>query len=89
MALPPVRVGLMYKAIFRRKMKWDPVYRSEVMGRYQNLTLKAAVFKPDLIVWPEAVTPFFLGRDALQEPNIVLDTVRQAQTPLVLGSLGR
>ena len=82
--VPPVRVGLIQGNIPQR-MKWDPVYRNEVMRRYRNLTLKAAVFKPDLIVWPEAVTPFFLGRDAAGT-QYVIETVRQMRIPLVLGS---
>ncbi len=82
--IPPVRVGLIQGNI-PQKMKWNPAYRNEVLGRYRNLTLEAAIFKPDLIVWPEAVTPFFFGRD-FAGTQYVLDTVRQAQTPIVLGS---
>ena len=81
---PPVRVGLIQGNI-PQKMKWNPAYRNEVLRRYRNLTLKAAVFKPDLMVWPEAVTPFFFGRDA-SGTEYVVDTVRQAQTPMILGS---
>ena len=81
---PPVRVGLIQGNI-PQKMKWDPAYRNEVLRRYRNLTLKAAVFKPDLMVWPEAVTPFFFGRD-FAGTQYVVDTVRLAQTPIVLGS---
>jgi len=81
---PPVRVGLIQGNI-PQKMKWDPAYRNEVLGRYRNLTLEAAMFKPDLIVWPEAVTPFFFGRD-FAGTQYVLNTVRHAQIPIVLGS---
>jgi apolipoprotein N-acyltransferase len=80
----PVRVGLVQGNI-PQKMKWDPAYRNDVLDRYRNLTLATAVFKPDLMVWPEAVTPFFFGRD-FSGTEFVLDTVRQTQTPLVLGS---
>ncbi len=82
--IPPVRIGLIQGNI-PQKMKWDPAYRNEVLRRYRNLTFEAAVFKPDLMVWPEAVTPFFFGRD-FAGTQYVLDTVRQAQTPIVLGS---
>jgi apolipoprotein N-acyltransferase len=81
---PPVRVGLIQGNI-PQKMKWDPAYRNEVLGRYRKLSFEAAMFKPDLMVWPEAVTPFFFGRD-FSGTQYVLDTVRQAQVPLVLGS---
>lgn len=81
---PPVRVALIQGNI-SQKVKWNPVYRNEVLGRYRKLTLEAAMFKPDLMVWPEAVTPFFFGRD-FEGTQYVLETVRQAQTPMVLGS---
>jgi apolipoprotein N-acyltransferase len=81
---PPVRVALVQGNI-PQQMKWDPAYRNEVLGRYRKLTFEAAVFKPDLMVWPEAVTPFFFGKDSAGT-QYVLDTVRQAQVPLVLGS---
>ncbi len=81
---PPVRVGLIQGNI-PQEIKWNPAYRNDVLKRYRNLTLKAAVFKPDLFVWPEAVTPFFLGRDAAGT-KYVLETVRQMRIPLVLGS---
>ena len=84
---PPVRVGLIQGNI-PQEMKWNPVYRNEVLNRYRNLTLKAAAFKPDLMVWPEAVTPFFFNRD-VSGTQYVMDTVRQAQTPMVLGSPAR
>jgi apolipoprotein N-acyltransferase len=77
-------VGLIQGNI-QQMMKWNPAYRNEVLRRYRNLTFEAAVFKPDLMVWPEAVTPFYFGRD-FAGTQYVLDTVRQAQTPIVLGS---
>ena len=80
----PLRVGLMQGNI-PQHLKWDPAYRNEVLLRYRNLTLKAAQFKPDLIVWPEAVTPFYFGRD-LPGTEYVMDTVRSARAPLLLGS---
>ena len=81
---PPVRVGLIQGNI-PQEIKWNPAYRNEVLDRYRELTLQAAVFKPDLMVWPEAVTPFFFGRDAPGTEH-VLDTVRMMHTPIVLGS---
>ena len=81
---PPVRVGLIQGNI-PQKIKWDPAYRTEVMRQYRELTVRAAAFKPDLMVWPEAVTPFFFGQDA-SGTEYVIDTVRMAQTPMVLGS---
>jgi apolipoprotein N-acyltransferase len=81
---PPVRVGLIQGNI-PQKMKWDPAYRNDVMRRYRNLTLDAAVFKPDLMIWPEAVIPFYFGLDAAGT-SYVVDTVRASKTPLLFGS---
>ena len=81
---PPIRVGLIQGNI-PQEMKWDQAYRNDVLERYRSLTLQAAAFKPDLMVWPEAVTPFFFGRD-FSGTQHVLNTVRRSQTPIVLGS---
>ncbi len=81
---PPVRVGLIQGNI-SQQMKWDPAYRNEVLRRYRNLTLKAAVLQPDLMVWPEAVTPFYFGKD-IAGTEYVLNVVRDSKTPLLLGS---
>ncbi len=79
-----VRVGLIQGNI-PQQMKWDPAYRNEVLRRYQDLTLEAAAFRPDLMVWPEAVTPFYFGKEAAGTA-FVLDVVRASKTPLLLGS---
>jgi apolipoprotein N-acyltransferase len=81
---PPVRVGLIQGNI-PQQMKWDPAYRNDVLDRYRNLTLKAAVLQPDLMVWPEAVTPFYFGKD-IAGTEYVLNVVRDSKTPLLLGS---
>lgn len=81
---PPVRVGLIQGNISQH-LKWDPAYRNEVLQRYQDLTLKAAVLQPDLMVWPEAVTPFYFAKE-IAGTEFVLDVIRASKTPLLLGS---
>jgi apolipoprotein N-acyltransferase len=80
----PLKVALIQGNI-PQEMKWNPVYRNDVLKRYRELTLDASVFKPDLIVWPEAVTPFFYGHD-FSGTQYVLNTVRHSQIPIVFGS---
>lgn len=66
-------------------LKWDRSYRDQVMGIYQRLTLGAAKSKPDLIVWPEAVTPFYFSLDKERSQQVV-NIVKESDSPLLLGS---
>lgn len=79
-----IRVALVQGNI-EQSMKWDPLYRRQVMETYKNLTLKAAAAEPDLIVWPEAATPFFFALDKRETASLI-ELVRQTQTPLIFGS---
>ena len=40
--------------------KWAPDNRQSSIDRYQSLSVQALENQPDLVVWPEAATPFFL-----------------------------
>ncbi|WP_321369907.1 apolipoprotein N-acyltransferase [uncultured Desulfuromusa sp.] len=40
--------------------KWDPDNRQASVDRYQHLSLLAREADPQLVIWPEAATPFFL-----------------------------
>ncbi|MFQ5717044.1 MAG: apolipoprotein N-acyltransferase [Nitrospinales bacterium] len=65
--------------------KWNPLYRSRVMRTYSNLTRKAGAAKPDLIVWPEAATPFYFILDK-SGSRFLKNLAREIQTPLLFGS---
>ncbi len=41
-------------------VKWDPAFQIETINKYVGLSRQAATEKPDLIVWPETATPFYL-----------------------------
>jgi apolipoprotein N-acyltransferase len=43
--------------------KWDPENRQATIDRYERLSLQALREPVDLLVWPEAATPFFLQDD--------------------------
>jgi len=66
-------------------IKWNPAYRQQVMEKYKELTLQSAGEKPDLVVWPEAVTPFMFERDQ-QGANALRALARDTGIPLVFGS---
>ena len=64
--------------------KWDKAYRVETLERYRRLTETVSP-KSDLILWPEAATPFLFE----QEPNyrsLVTELTKNADVPLVFGS---
>ena len=65
-------------------VKWDTAYREETLARFDRLTgqLGSAT---DLVIWPEAATPFVFER----EPGYQLQLIalaNRAQAPILFGS---
>ncbi|MFQ5451730.1 MAG: apolipoprotein N-acyltransferase [Nitrospinaceae bacterium] len=81
---PQFRVGLAQGNI-AQGIKWNPLFRNQVMKTYRDLTLKAAQSHPDLVVWPEAAIPFYFPSDQ-KESGALREMVRTTGTPLLLGS---
>lgn len=67
-------------------VKWDPERAPAILASLQKLTLRAARSGPDLIVWPEAVTPWAVRGDA-RVRAWTEQLVKQANVPLLLGSI--
>ena len=44
-------------------MKWDEDFQYETVLIYSALSQKSAIFRPQLIVWPETAVPFFFQDD--------------------------
>jgi apolipoprotein N-acyltransferase len=84
-AVPLARVAFVQPDI-PQDVKWDPAKAPEIFGALEKTTLAAAATKPDLILWPEAVTPF-PARDNAQMKTFVDSLVKRAQAPLLLGSV--
>ncbi len=65
--------------------KWAPDNRQSSIDRYQSLSMQALENQPDLVIWPEAATPFFL-----QDPSELAAQVKQLpiqlNTSLLVGS---
>lgn len=55
-----------------QSIKWSPGQRQATIDKYSQLSAQAAASNPDLLIWPEAATPFFL-----QEKMSLADQVRQ------------
>ena len=68
--------------------KWDPKYASAIMDTYADLTQKASLQKPDMIIWPETATPRSIGENYGLYKQ-VSEIARKAGAPLLLGSSER
>lgn len=42
-----------------QSLKWRPAFQEATVDRYTRLSLRAARFHPDLLVWPETAVPYF------------------------------
>lgn len=67
-----------------QSMKWDQGFRDETLRRYDHLT-ESFGYGTDLIVWPEAATPFIYEREPLYQLQLVAMATR-ASAPLLFGS---
>ena len=78
-----VTIGVV-QANIDQAQKWDSTYRVETLERYRRLTETVSPGS-DLILWPEAATPFLFE----QEPDyqsLVTGITKDAGVPLVFGS---
>ena len=84
-----IRLGLI-QANIDQGQKWNPAFRQETMDRYHHLTTQAienhGSGTVDLIVWPEAATPFvFALEDTLRDR--ITSLVHTQQTALLFGGV--
>ena len=68
-------------------VKWDPAQGPAILNVLDSLTLSASSTKPDVILWPEATTPWAVKGDA-NTRAWVEQLVHTTGVPLVLGSIG-
>ena len=64
--------------------KWDVALRRQTIDRYKKLTAQV-VQEVDLVVWPEAATPFFFDAETDYREEL-LRFVRERGVPLLFGS---
>ncbi len=76
-------IGLVQANIAQDK-KWDKTYIDETLRRYTTLSLQTKK-NLDLLIWPEAATPFFFEKE-LAYQKIILSVLRDSQSPLLFGS---
>ncbi len=80
---PSLAVGLVQPNIDQAH-KWDQAYRRETLDRYAALTARASQ-GTDLVVWPEAATPFFFEEEPLYRVEVAV-LVHRHGVPLLFGS---
>jgi apolipoprotein N-acyltransferase len=81
---PTMNVAVVQGNIEQGK-KWDPKFQSETIKIYGDLTLKASLEKPQLVVWPETAVPFFFLRDKTLSPKVA-EIARKSDSYLLFGS---
>lgn len=83
--VPVGRVAIVQPKI-AQEIKWDPQRAPAILEVLRRVTLEAAASRPDLILWPEAVTPLAVRGDETVRAWVE-GLVREARAPLVLGSI--
>jgi apolipoprotein N-acyltransferase len=69
-----------------QEIKWDQSKAAGIMQALEQTTLAASATHPDLILWPEAVTPWAVrGDDHVR--GFTESLVKRANTSLLLGSI--
>lgn len=88
----PVAEGSLKLALIQgnipQDQKWDGAYKDQVFQVYNDMSLQAVRDnKPDLIVWPEAATPFYFEREEPYHERTLL-LARACGSYMVFGSPG-
>ncbi|NWF94129.1 MAG: apolipoprotein N-acyltransferase [Syntrophaceae bacterium] len=81
---PSLKVGLVQGNI-DQSIKWEESFQRETLKIYERLSLKVALEKPDLIIWPETATPFFF-QDEKEYQSLVLSIPRKTGAFLLFGT---
>lgn len=68
-----------------QSLKWDPAYQQVTLDTYRHLSLRPAMVKPELIIWPESATPFYF-QESNQWSRQVRDVARDQSVHLLFGS---
>jgi apolipoprotein N-acyltransferase len=65
-------------------VKWDTAYREETLARFDRLTERLGN-TTDLVIWPEAATPFVFEREPVYQLQLIA-LANRAQAPILFGS---
>jgi len=81
---PAIRVAVVQGNI-PQDQKWNPAFQIATTKKYIQLSQEAAAADPDLVVWPETATPFYLFRNTVLT-RMVLRAIASAGKPFLIGS---
>jgi len=76
-------IGLV-QANIDQAIKWNEAYRDETLQRYTTLSQQAGK-NTDLLIWPEAATPFLFEQEPAYQSKI-LEIAKDTRSPLLFGS---
>jgi len=65
-------------------VKWDTAYREETLARFERLTEQLGR-TTDLVIWPEAATPFVFEREPVYQLQLIA-LANRTQAPILFGS---
>jgi apolipoprotein N-acyltransferase len=65
-------------------VKWDTAHREQTLARFDQLTERLGP-ATDLVVWPEAATPFVFEREPVYQLQLIA-LANRAQAPILFGS---
>lgn len=65
-------------------VKWDTAYREETLTQFDRLTGQLG-HASDLVIWPEAATPFVFEREPVYQLQLI-SLANRAQAPILFGS---
>ncbi|WED65670.1 apolipoprotein N-acyltransferase [Synoicihabitans lomoniglobus] len=71
-----------------QEIKWNPEDAPAIVDTLQKATATIARRRPDVILWPEAVTPWAVKGDPTVQA-FVEHTAQEAGAPILLGSIAR
>jgi len=69
-----------------QELKWDPKAKHYIMDKFTRLTEAALKDGPDLVIWPEAASPCYLGEEGWCL-NKISDLSYRNHTPLLFGTV--
>jgi len=84
-SVPVARVAFVQPYI-PQDVKWDPAKGPGILSVLQQTTSAAAATRPDLILWPEATTPWAVKGDA-NSRAFVESLAQAAKVPMLMGSV--
>jgi apolipoprotein N-acyltransferase len=83
-ASPSARIAVIQGNV-DQAVKWNPAFQAATIKTHNRLSLSAKSENPDLIVWPESATPFYLFYN--KEPTLkVLEGIQKTDTDFLIGS---